>query len=42
MSPQNLADFETDHDLPRDQYETRLEALQHRLELIQAAYIVQG
>lgn len=42
MSPHNLADFETDHDLPRDQYETRLEALQHRLELIQAAYIAQG
>lgn len=42
MSPYNLASFETDHDLPRDQYETRLEALQHRLELIQAAYIAQG
>jgi AMP-polyphosphate phosphotransferase len=42
MSPHNLADFEADHDLPRQDYETRLEALQHRLELIQAAYIAQG
>lgn len=42
MSPHNLADFEIDHDLPRDQYETQLDALQHRLELIQAAYIAQG
>ncbi|MEI6485152.1 MAG: polyphosphate kinase [Sphingomonadales bacterium] len=42
MSPHTLAAFETDHDLPRDQYEARLEALQHRLELIQAAYIAQG
>ncbi|OYQ27241.1 polyphosphate kinase [Sandarakinorhabdus cyanobacteriorum] len=42
MSPHSLADFETDHDLPRADYETRLEALQHRLELIQAAYIAQG
>jgi polyphosphate kinase 2 (PPK2 family) len=42
MTPHNLADFETDHDLSRDDYETQLEALQHRLELIQAAYIAQG
>jgi polyphosphate kinase 2 (PPK2 family) len=42
MSPHNLADFEVDHDLPRGDYETQLEALQHRLELIQAAYIMQG
>ncbi len=42
MSPHNLADFEIDHDLPRGDYETQLEALQHRLELIQAAYIMQG
>ncbi len=42
MSPHNLADFEADHDLPRAEYETRLEALQHRLELIQAAYIAHG
>jgi AMP-polyphosphate phosphotransferase len=42
MSPHNLADFEIDHDLPRGDYETQLEALQHRLELIQAAYNMQG
>jgi polyphosphate kinase 2 (PPK2 family) len=42
MSPYNLADFEVDHDLPRADYEARLAALQHRLELIQAAYIAQG
>jgi AMP-polyphosphate phosphotransferase len=42
MSPHNLADFEVDHDLPRDDYDTQLEALQHRLELIQSAYISQG
>jgi len=42
MIPPNLADFEIDHDLPRDAYEERLAALQHRLELIQAAYILQG
>lgn len=42
MSPIDLADFETDHDLPRDDYERQLEALQHRLELIQAAMINQG
>ena len=42
MSPHSLTDFEVDHDLPRDSYETQLEALQHRLELIQAAYIAQG
>ena len=41
-SPHNLADFEIDHDLPRGDYETQLEALQHLLELIQAAYIMQG
>ncbi len=42
MSPHNLADFDVDHDLPRADYETRLEELQHRLELIQAAYIAHG
>jgi polyphosphate kinase 2 (PPK2 family) len=42
MSPYNLADFEIDHDLPRETYEARLEELQHRLELIQAAYITRG
>lgn len=42
MSPHNLADFEADHDLSRDAYEAQLDALQHRLELIQAAYIAQG
>lgn len=38
----NLADYETDHDLGRKDYEARLIELQHKLELIQAAYIVQG
>jgi polyphosphate kinase 2 (PPK2 family) len=38
----NLADFETDHALPRADYEARLAELQHRLELIQAAYIAHG
>jgi polyphosphate kinase 2 (PPK2 family) len=42
MSPHNLADFETDHGLPRASYDEQLEALQQRLELIQAAYIAQG
>lgn len=42
MSAHNLADFEVDHDLSRSAYEEQLEALQHRLELIQAAYIAQG
>lgn len=42
MSPHNLADFEVDHDLPREAYAAQLDALQHRLELIQAAYIAQG
>lgn len=42
MKPASLSDFETDHDLPRSQYDEQLEALQHRLELIQAAYIAQG
>ena len=42
MSPHKLADFETDHDLSRDNYDEQLDALQHRLELIQAAYIAQG
>lgn len=41
MTRINLADFETDHDLDRDDYGKRLQALQHRLELIQAAYINQ-
>lgn len=42
MNQPNLADFETDHDLGRKDYEARLIELQHRLELIQAAYITQG
>ena len=42
MSAINLADFETDHDLPREVYAARLTELQHRLELIQAAYIQHG
>jgi polyphosphate kinase 2 (PPK2 family) len=40
--PINLADFETDQAMPRGEYETRLAELQHRLELIQAAYIYNG
>ncbi len=42
MSPHRLAAFDTCPDLPRADYESRLEALQHRLELIQAAYIAHG
>ena len=42
MAKLDLADFETDHDLDRQVFETRLIALQHQLELIQAAYINQG
>lgn len=42
MAKLDLADFEEDLDLDRQVYETRLEALQHQLELIQAAYINQG
>jgi polyphosphate kinase 2 (PPK2 family) len=38
----DLAEYETDHDLPRHAYDSQLLALQHRLELIQAAYISQG
>ena len=38
----DLADYEDDNDLDRQVYETRLEVLQHQLELIQAAYINQG
>ncbi len=37
-----LADFEHDGDLDREIYENELKDLQHRLELIQAAYINQG
>jgi polyphosphate kinase 2 (PPK2 family) len=37
----NLSDFEKDEDLDRTVYETQLVELQHRLELIQAAYINQ-
>lgn len=42
MNAPNLADFEVDHDMCRRAYGVELEALQHRLELIQAAYIGQG
>lgn len=42
MAKIDLADFEADNDLDRQVYETRLLALQHQLELIQAAYINQG
>ncbi|KAB7648708.1 polyphosphate kinase 2 family protein [Polymorphobacter fuscus] len=38
----DLADFEADLDLDTETYETRLTALQHQMELIQAAYINQG
>jgi polyphosphate kinase 2 (PPK2 family) len=41
MTDINLADFETDEDLDREIYETRLVELQHKLEQIQAAYIDQ-
>ena len=42
MSKIRLADFERDEELGRDEYEKELETLQHKLELIQAAYINQG
>ena len=42
MTPIDLADYETDADLARDAYEARLTKLQHRLELIQSAYISQN
>jgi polyphosphate kinase 2 (PPK2 family) len=42
MAGIDLADFEADLDLDREVYESRLVELQHRLELIQAAYINQG
>ena len=42
MAAIDLADFEGDADLDRQVYETRLLELQHKLELIQAAYINQG
>jgi polyphosphate kinase 2 (PPK2 family) len=42
MGKIDLADFEEDHDLDRQVFETRLIALQHQMELIQAAYINQG
>ena len=42
MTKIDLADFEKDDDLDRQVYETRLLALQHQLELVQAAYINQG
>jgi polyphosphate kinase 2 (PPK2 family) len=37
-----LEAYETGAAMPRDAYETRLLELQHRLELVQAAYIVHG
>lgn len=42
MAKLDLSDFEADNDLDTQVYETRLLALQHQLELIQAAYINQG
>jgi polyphosphate kinase 2 (PPK2 family) len=42
MAKIDLADFEGVNDLDRQVYDTRLLALQHDLELIQAAYINQG
>ena len=42
MAKIDLADFEADANLDTQVYETRLKALQHQLELIQAAYINQN
>ena len=42
MSKLRLDDFEGDSDLDRPDYDSQLEALQHQLELVQAAYINQG
>ena len=42
MATIDLADFEADDDLDRDDYEKRLTALQQQLEKVQAGYINQG
>ena len=42
MPKLRLDDFEGDSDLDRPDYDSQLEALQHQLELVQAAYINQG
>jgi polyphosphate kinase 2 (PPK2 family) len=42
MASLRLGDFEADPDMDRSDYDDRLVALQHQLELIQAAYINQG
>jgi polyphosphate kinase 2 (PPK2 family) len=42
MADINLKDFEKDEDLDREVYDVKLLELQHRLELIQAAYINQN
>jgi len=42
MTSLSLRDFESDHEMARNHYEMRLEALQQQLEKVQAAYIVQG
>ncbi len=42
MAKLRLEDFEADPGMDRRDYEDRLEALQHQLDLIQAAYINQG
>ncbi|WP_310496687.1 polyphosphate kinase [Sandarakinorhabdus sp.] len=42
MTRINLTDYEADADMPREAYEARLIELQHRLELIQSAYISQN
>ena len=42
MQALDLSNFEHDDDLDRGAYESRLTALQHQMEVIQAAYINQG
>jgi len=42
MAKLRLSDFENDKDLPTAAYEKRLVELQHKMELIQSAYINQG
>jgi polyphosphate kinase 2 (PPK2 family) len=42
MKPLRLADYARDENLDREVYASQLEALQHRMELIQAAYINQN
>jgi AMP-polyphosphate phosphotransferase len=42
MKPLRLSDYEQDENLDREVYDRQLEALQHQMELIQAAYINQN